>query len=36
MPVGFSNDATITDRLFSPKSLNDICQDGNGVRKRIL
>ena len=36
MPVGFSNDATITDRLFSSKSLNDISLDGNGVRKTHL
>ena len=36
MPAGFSNDATITDRLFSPKSLNDVTYDRNGVYKAHL
>ena len=31
MSAGLSNDATITDRLFSPKSLNDVTYDRNGV-----
>ena len=36
MSAGLSNDAAITDRLFSPKSLNNVTYDRNGVRKAHL